>query len=78
MPMKYARLTEPLVRDNGAVRRASWDEALAHAASGFHAAVEAKGLDVRHAQLFEGHQRGQLPRAEVHARRHRHQQHRLV
>ena len=28
MPMKFARLTEPLVRDNGVLRTASWDEAL--------------------------------------------------
>ena len=45
MPMKYARLTEPLVRDNGVLRTASWDEALDRAASGFRAAVEAKGPD---------------------------------
>ena len=30
MAMKYARLTEPLVRENGALRTASWDEALAY------------------------------------------------
>jgi formate dehydrogenase (hydrogenase) len=45
MPMKYARLTEPLVRENGALRTASWDEALDRAASGFAAAVEAHGPD---------------------------------
>ena len=43
MPMKYARLTEPLVRDNGELRTASWDEALDRAAAGFKAAVDAKG-----------------------------------
>ncbi len=30
------RLTEPLVRDNGVLRPASWEEALDRAAAGFH------------------------------------------
>ena len=37
------RLTQPLVRENGALRPASWDEALNRAAEGFRSAVEAKG-----------------------------------
>jgi formate dehydrogenase major subunit len=32
------RLTEPLVRENGRLRPASWDEALTRAAAGFEAA----------------------------------------
>jgi len=36
------RLTEPLVRDGGKLRPASWEEALARAAVGFEAA-RAKG-----------------------------------
>ena len=32
---KQVRLTEPLVRDNGTLRPASWDEALDRAAAGF-------------------------------------------
>ena len=32
------RLTEPLVRDGGKLRPATWDEALARAAAGFEAA----------------------------------------
>jgi predicted molibdopterin-dependent oxidoreductase YjgC len=32
---KQVRLTEPLVRDNGKLRPASWDEALDRAAAGF-------------------------------------------
>ena len=40
MPMKYARLTEPLVRDNGTLRPATWDEALDRAADGFRRQVE--------------------------------------
>ena len=31
----YPRLTQPLVRDNGVLRPASWDEALDRAADGF-------------------------------------------
>jgi formate dehydrogenase (hydrogenase) len=31
----YARLTKPLVRENGVLRDASWDEALDRAAAGF-------------------------------------------
>ena len=32
---KYVRLTEPLVREGGRLRVASWDEALDRAAEGF-------------------------------------------
>ena len=35
MAMKYTRLTEPLVRDNGELRVATWEEALDRAAEGF-------------------------------------------
>lgn len=31
----YSRLTQPLVRDNGSLRPATWDEALDRAAQGF-------------------------------------------
>jgi formate dehydrogenase (hydrogenase) len=31
----YARLTKPMVRDNGVLREATWDEALDRAAAGF-------------------------------------------
>jgi predicted molibdopterin-dependent oxidoreductase YjgC len=37
------RLTTPLVRDNGALRPATWDEALDRAAAGFRSAVEKHG-----------------------------------
>ena len=43
--MKYTRLTEPLVRDNGTLRPASWSEALDRAADGFRAAVARRGPD---------------------------------
>ncbi len=35
MTKRYARLTEPLVRDGGVLRTATWDEALDRAAAGF-------------------------------------------
>ena len=38
-----ARLTRPLVRDNGRLREASWDEALDRAAAGFERAVRDHG-----------------------------------
>jgi formate dehydrogenase major subunit len=37
------RLITPLVRDNGALRPATWDEALDRAAAGFRSAVEKHG-----------------------------------
>ena len=37
------RLTEPMVRDNGALRIATWDEALDRAAAGLKAATDLKG-----------------------------------
>ncbi len=43
MPKRYPRLTQPLVRDNGALSPATWDEALERAAAGFRTAVEAHG-----------------------------------
>jgi formate dehydrogenase (hydrogenase) len=41
MPRQLTRLTEPMVRENGALRPATWDEALDRAAEGFRAAREA-------------------------------------
>ncbi len=37
------RLTEPMVRENGALRIATWDEALDRAAAGLKAATDLKG-----------------------------------
>ena len=42
-PRSYARLTTPLVRDNGMLRPASWDEALDRAAEGFKRNIKARG-----------------------------------
>src|SRR4029078_8203529 len=42
-PGAYSRLTQPLVRDNGVLRRASWDEALDRAAEGFRKSLETHG-----------------------------------
>jgi formate dehydrogenase major subunit len=39
MRKPLTRLTEPLVRENGTLRPATWDEALDRAAAGFRAAA---------------------------------------
>jgi formate dehydrogenase major subunit len=39
----YSRLTQPLVRDNGVLRPATWDEALDRAADGFRKSLAAHG-----------------------------------
>lgn len=39
------RLTQPLVRDNGVLRPATWDEALDRAAEGFRRNQRARGGD---------------------------------
>ena len=43
----YRRLTQPLVRDmrGGALRTATWDEALERTVAGFRAAAAAHGAD---------------------------------
>jgi formate dehydrogenase major subunit len=38
-----ARITKPLVRENGQLREATWDEALTRAASGFRQAINDRG-----------------------------------
>jgi len=38
--MALTRLTEPLVRDGGALRPATWDEALDRAAAGFRRIID--------------------------------------
>jgi formate dehydrogenase (hydrogenase) len=43
MKRSYVRLTEPLVRENGTLRPATWDEALVRAAQGFQTAIEKHG-----------------------------------
>ena len=40
-----ARLTQPLVRENGSLRPATWDEALAHVATGLTRTIDAYGPD---------------------------------
>ena len=42
-PGSYARLTQPLVRENGSLRKATWDEALDVAADGFRRNLTARG-----------------------------------
>jgi formate dehydrogenase major subunit len=41
--MDRSRLTHPLVRENGALREASWDEALDRAASGIRSVADTYG-----------------------------------
>jgi predicted molibdopterin-dependent oxidoreductase YjgC len=43
--MSRPRLTHPLVRDDGRLRRASWDEALGRAAARFRQVRDAHGPD---------------------------------
>ncbi len=40
---RHSRITRPLIRDNGSLRPASWDEALDRAAEGFRKAVDRLG-----------------------------------
>ena len=40
MPRNMTRLTQPLVRDGGELRPATWDEALDRAAAGFRKALD--------------------------------------
>ncbi len=44
-PRAYTRLTQPLVRENGELRPATWDEALDAAAEGFRRNIERNGPD---------------------------------
>ncbi len=43
MSQRSARLTHPLIRENGQLRPATWDEALDRAVQGFSAAKEKYG-----------------------------------
>jgi len=43
MSAKYTRLMQPLVREHGRLRDASWDEALDRAAEGFRRVTGAHG-----------------------------------
>jgi predicted molibdopterin-dependent oxidoreductase YjgC len=42
-PRSNARLTTPMVRENGVLRAASWDEALDRAVEGFNRNITARG-----------------------------------
>jgi len=44
MPPRYTRLTQPLVRDGGELRTATWDEALDRAAAGFRRALDTDSM----------------------------------
>ena len=43
MRNRHARLTRPLVRENGQLRPASWDEAIGRAADGFRRVTDEHG-----------------------------------
>ena len=43
MKSRKTRLTQPLVRENGSLRPATWEEALDRAAQGFRSVVEKHG-----------------------------------
>lgn len=43
--MAFTRLTEPMVRDQGVLRQASWEEALDRAADGFRRVKTQNGGD---------------------------------
>ena len=45
MSMKYPRLTQPMVKEHGRLREATWDEALDRAASGLRTLVGQHGPD---------------------------------
>jgi len=45
MTMRYQRLTDPLIRENGAFRTATWEEALDRAADGFRRNIDRHGGD---------------------------------
>ena len=44
-PGSYPRLTHPLVRADGALRKATWDEALNVAVEGFRRNLDARGAN---------------------------------
>jgi formate dehydrogenase (hydrogenase) len=44
MAPRLTRLTQPLVRDQGELRAASWDEALDRAAAGFRKALDERAM----------------------------------
>ena len=79
MRKKLTRLTQPMVRENGALRPATWDEALDRAAGGFDA-VRAAG-NPNAFGLFscsKATNEVNFMDTEVHARCHGHQQHRQL
>ena len=45
MAMHFTRLTKPLIRENGGLREATWEEALDRAADGFRRVKEQLGGD---------------------------------
>ncbi len=68
------RLTKPLLRQDGKLKVASWDEALDAAAQGLKKVIDTHGPDaVADPGLRQGHQRRELFVEQVFPGGHRHQ-----
>ncbi len=65
MKSSYKRLTQPLIRRNGALAPAGWDEALDARGRGLPQGRRPGRPVVRSLQLLQGHQRDELPGSEV-------------
>ena len=65
MRPRKGRLTTPLVRDDGALRAATWDEALDRAAAGFARARDADASTSSGSSRAPRRPTSELPRAEV-------------
>ena len=78
--MSTGRLTTPLVRDDGELRPASWDEALDRVATAFGRRPRHSRHDdvVRHVLVLEGVQRDELPGRQVGPAGDGVEQHRLL
>ena len=71
-----ARLTQPLVRENGAHRPATWDEAMNRVAEAFRKVHrEERPAKLWHVQLLQDRQRIELCGAEIRPQHHGHEQH---
>ena len=78
-PEVHGRLTTPLVRVDGVLKPTTWDVALDTVVARARAGQgRPRAGRRRHVRVLEDHERAELRRAEAHARRHRHEQHRQL